>query len=120
MIFVGKNNRQIVYTILLLTLIVAFLFAGSADASEINSDLNALENEYNDVGVASENGEQEKKSDENEINQDENIGSYHTQNVYFTEDAQRYVVVYSNNTYVSLVRNENAENKSEDVVCQFL
>ncbi len=54
------------------------------------------------------------------MNYVEFLSGYSLQNVYFTEDEQRYVVVYPNGTYVSLARNEKAGHKSQDAVCQFL
>ena len=107
MIFVGKNSKSIIRMIIVLTLATGLCFSGIANAREITGGADESEN----VQLTLE-GSEESHTDEN--------ASYYTQNVYFTEDAQRYVVVYPDDTYVSLTRNENAENKSEEEVCQFL
>lgn len=45
---------------------------------------------------------------------------FYTHNLFFTEDAQRYVIVYPDDTYVSLTRNKESEHKSYDEICGFL
>ncbi|WNY23288.1 hypothetical protein MmiHf6_05930 [Methanimicrococcus hongohii] len=141
MIFVGKNNQQRLHIFVLLTLATAVCFAGVAEGKEITGDFNKPENGF-DVGEMEIGKRTEKETEKNgfeenedemteadlteidsaeaELKEAESADVYHSQNVYFTEDDKRYVVVYSNNTYVSLTRNDKAENKSEEEVCQFL
>lgn len=107
MIFVRKNSKLIIRMVIVLTLATGLCFSGIASAREI-------------TGGADESENVQLNLEESEENQTDENSSYYTQNVYFTEDTQRYVVVYPDDTYVSLTRNENAENKSEEEVCQFL
>lgn len=107
MIFVGKNSKSIIRMVIVLTLATGLCFSGIANAREI-------------TGGADEPEERQINSEALEENQTVEDEGYYTQNVYFTEDEQLYVVVYPDDSYVSLTRNEKAENKSEDEVCQFL
>ncbi len=107
MIFVRKNSKSIIRMVIVLTLATGLCFSGIANAREI-------------TGGADESGNVQTDLEKPEEDQPEENGSYYTQNVYFTEDEQRYVVVNPDESYVSLTRNENAENKSEEEVCNFL
>lgn len=105
MIFVGKNSKTLIRAVIALILAAGLNFTGIANAGEIQDGGNEWENLQN------------REKEENQIA--ENI-EYYTQNVYFTENEQLYVVVNPDDSYVSLKRNKNAENKSEKEVCQFL
>ncbi|MBZ3935030.1 hypothetical protein [Methanimicrococcus blatticola] len=112
MTFVGKNSKSIIRVVVVLMLATGLCFSSTATAREINDGTN--ESEYESEYIQTNRENEENQDDEYEIT------NYYTQNVYFTEDEQRYVVVYPDNSYVSLTRNENAENKSKKEVCQFL
>ncbi|MDR0767773.1 MAG: hypothetical protein LBE57_04970 [Methanosarcinales archaeon] len=119
MIFVSKHNRQIAQILILLTLTAAFCFTGIAEGREISNDFNMPEIEYR-VNETETKKETEEKAEEIKDNQNDITGVFHTQNVLFTENDRRFVVVYPNSSWVSLTRNENAANKSKEEVCRFL
>lgn len=110
------------------------LFAGEVnrDANNDRKD-NDTSDEIKDVNVSinqtvlespqTENERSEEKADyivDEDLTKEVETGRFYTHNLYFTEESQRYVIVYPDDSYVSLKRNENAESKSYDEVCQFL
>jgi adenylate cyclase class IV len=86
---------------------------GITEGREINNDFNMPEIKYRV-------NETENITEKAEKNQNEITGVFHTQNVFFTENNRRFVVVYPNSSRVSLTRNENAANRSKEEVCLFL
>lgn len=130
MTFNGKKAKRYIYKTFLVTLVAGFCLTvlpaeinnitDSGQAFSLLPVANAQEiNSYNESSSVKDE-ENKKKAETNKSENTVHVSKYYTETIYFTEDAQRYVVVYPNNTYVSLNRNESSENKTYDEICRFL